>query len=137
MFLDTNVVIDLLRARRPQVRARFAEARRNGVGMSLSSIVLFELRFGALNGAHVEANLRALDAWLAEGFEIIDFGEADATEAGEIRAHLRREGREIGPYDILIAAQARRRGATLVTHNTKEMSRVPGLQVVDWAMSGG
>jgi tRNA(fMet)-specific endonuclease VapC len=133
MFLDTNIVIDLLRARRPQVRERFAEARRDGVGMSLSSIVLFVLRFGPLNGAHVDANLQALDAWLAEGFEIVDFGKSDATEAGEIRAHLRRERKEMGPYDILIAAQARRRGATLVTLNTKEMSRVPGLQVVDWA----
>ena len=54
-------------------------------------------------------------------------------EAGEIRAALEARGTPIGPYDILIAAQARRRGATLVTLSPSEFERVPGLLVVDWA----
>ena len=60
------------------------------------------------------------------------FDAEDAHEAGDIRALLERAGTPIGPYDILIAAQARRRGATLVTANTREFARVPGLKTEDW-----
>jgi tRNA(fMet)-specific endonuclease VapC len=56
-------------------------------------------------------------------------------EAGDIRATLERVGTTvIGPYDLLIAAQARRRGALLVTANTLEFIRVPGLKTADWAL---
>jgi tRNA(fMet)-specific endonuclease VapC len=133
IFLDTNVAIDLLGRRHPQVRRRYAEARAASLRPLLSSVALFELRFGAFLGERREANARVLDALLADGVEVVPFDAEDAREAGEIRAGLRKAGREIGPYDVLIAAQARRRGATLVTHNLKEFARVPGLVVVDWA----
>ena len=74
-----------------------------------------------------------LEQFLSEGFERVPFDLEDASEAGEIRAFLEMRGEPIGHYDILIAAQARRRGATLVTANTREFERVPGLLVVDWA----
>jgi tRNA(fMet)-specific endonuclease VapC len=60
---------------------------------------------------------------------------AIASEAGEIRAELERLGTPIGTYDVLIAAQARRRGAVLVTANTLEFARVPGLNRENWAIS--
>jgi tRNA(fMet)-specific endonuclease VapC len=52
--------------------------------------------------------------------------------AGDIRAELEKMGTPIGHYDYLIAAQARRRGAALVTLNQREFARVPGLIVMDW-----
>jgi tRNA(fMet)-specific endonuclease VapC len=52
--------------------------------------------------------------------------------AGDIRADLEKAGTPIGHYDILIAAQARRHGATLVTANAREFARVPGLLVANW-----
>ena len=64
---------------------------------------------------------------------LLPFEEADAREAADIRAHLRRLARPIGHYDVLIAAQARRAGAALVTANSGEFERVPGLIVTDWA----
>ncbi len=133
IFLDTNVVVDLLGRRRPRVRRCYVEARDNNVSLALSTVVLFELRFGAANSARIEQNGRALDSLLADGFVIAPFDADDAAEAGAIRALLRRGGKEIGPYDILIAAQARRRGAALATHNVEEFERVPGLIVIDWA----
>jgi tRNA(fMet)-specific endonuclease VapC len=63
----------------------------------------------------------------------LPFEIEDAEEAGDIRAALERAGTPIGPYDILIAAQARRRGAILVTANEHEFARVPGLMVEDWS----
>jgi tRNA(fMet)-specific endonuclease VapC len=131
--LDTNVVVAILAGRSPSVRGRFDEARLVGTPIVLSVIALFELQFGAANSARPESNSHVLNAFLESGVEILSFDREDATEAAAIRAHLRALGKPIGPYDILIAAQARRRGAVLVTSNTREFQRVPGLLVVDWA----
>ena len=73
-----------------------------------------------------------LKAFLRTPVTVLMFDADDASEAADIRAALARLGTPIGPYDTLIAAQARRRGATLVTANTREFSRVPGLVVADW-----
>jgi tRNA(fMet)-specific endonuclease VapC len=73
-----------------------------------------------------------LDRFLGFGIEVLPFEPEDAAHAGDIRAHLERQGTPIGPYDILIAAQARCREAALVTLNQRELDRVPGLIVVNW-----
>lgn len=132
ILLDTNVVIDALDSRRPEVRRRLGEAQSAGETLGLSSVVLFELRYGlALSARRVE-NERMLQGVLSGGLAVVAFDGDDASAAAELRADLRKAGRMIGPYDVLIAAQARRRGATLVTHNLSEFSRVPGLIAVDW-----
>ncbi|MBB4198278.1 VapC toxin family PIN domain ribonuclease [Rhodoblastus sphagnicola] len=133
LCLDTNVVIGLLNGRPPILRRRFEQERLSATSMAISSIALFELRFGAANSARPERNASALDAFLTEDIQVLEFDSADAAEAGKLRAHLKRAGTPIGPYDLLIAAQARRRGGTLVTSNVGEFSRAPGLVVVDWA----
>lgn len=69
-------------------------------------------------------------------FETIPFGPEDARQAGAIRAELERTGRTIGPYDLMIAGQARARGLTVVTANTKEFERVPRLKHEDWSQGG-
>jgi len=63
---------------------------------------------------------------------VLPFEVEDASHAADIRAELEKAGTPIGPYDSLIAAQARRRGAALVTLNSREFERVPGLLVVNW-----
>jgi tRNA(fMet)-specific endonuclease VapC len=93
----------------------------------------FELHTGIARSARRTENERTLAAVLDGGIEVVPFDADDAIEAGELRAELRKAGREIGPYDVLIAAQTRRRGATLVTHNLREFGRVPRLNLVDWA----
>lgn len=65
-------------------------------------------------------------------FNIVDFGEAAALHAGRIRAYLEPRGLSIGPLDTLIAAHARSLGATLITDNLAEFSRVPGLAAETW-----
>ena len=66
-------------------------------------------------------------------FEVIPFDASDAREAGAIRADLETIGRPIGPYDLLIAGQARARGLILVTANNREFQRVKGLDCEDWS----
>lgn len=80
----------------------------------------------------MERNVSALDAFLRP-LQIFPFDSDDGRIVGEIRAHLERAGKPIGPYDYLIAAQAIRRELTLITANVKEFSRVPGLRWENWA----
>jgi tRNA(fMet)-specific endonuclease VapC len=65
-------------------------------------------------------------------FPMIEFDREDARQAGQVRALLTPGGRDIGPYDVLIAGQAVARDMILVTHNTQEFARVPGLPFDDW-----
>ncbi|WP_428663031.1 type II toxin-antitoxin system VapC family toxin [Reyranella sp.] len=134
LHLDTNVAIALLNGKPAPVRAHFDAAREAGTPLGLSSIVYHELMDGAAASAHRRANEEKIALFIVAGrIALLPFDEADAGEAADIRAHLRRQGTPIGPYDVLIAAQARRAGAPLVTANTGEFARVPGLQVVDWS----
>lgn len=131
--LDTNVVVHALNGRVPAVDVRLQQELAAGTRLLISSVVVFELRYGIAKSARREASSRVLDAFLSEGFEIVPFDVDDAAEVGEVRAVLEAAGTPIGAYDTLIAAQARRRGAVLVTGNRREFERVPGLMVTDWA----
>jgi len=134
IHLDTNVAIALLNGQPPQVRTHFDAARDAGTPIGLSSIVYHELMYGAAASARRRANEEKIALFIASGrIALLAFDEADAGEAADIRAHLRRQGTPIGPFDVLIAAQARRAGAVIVTANTGEFARVPGLQVLDWS----
>jgi len=53
-------------------------------------------------------------------------------EAAKIRAVLEKRGKGIGPYDTLIAGHALAAGARLVTANTREFGRAPGLKLENW-----
>jgi tRNA(fMet)-specific endonuclease VapC len=130
--LDTNVVIAVLKQAPAHLVDRFTRALPHGT-LALSSIVLFELRYGVANSARRKENTDRLAVFLQAPIEVLPFEPEDAEAAGELRAELKRAGTPIGPYDLLIAAQARRRGAKLVTANTGEFSRVPGLVTEDWA----
>jgi tRNA(fMet)-specific endonuclease VapC len=94
----------------------------------LSSITLAELEYGASKSPNRERNRFALVNFAAP-FEIVPFTDRDAEVFGVIRAALEREGRVIGPYDLQIAAQALSRNLTLVTNNTREFERIPGLKL--------
>jgi tRNA(fMet)-specific endonuclease VapC len=133
--LDTNAVIAVLNNRGSPVRKRIDVAIRKGQTFALSSIVLFELHYGSAKSAHPARNARRIADLLAGPIEVLPFELSDAEEAGDIRAALECLGTPIGPYDVLIAAQARRHDALLVTANEREFTRVPRLKVEDWAIS--
>ena len=127
-LLDTNIVSDLVRDPHGAVSRRIARAGEEAVCTSI--VVACELRYGAVKkgsprlSAQLESILQALAVLPLE---------ADADRHyGEIRAHLERAGRPIGANDLLIAAHARAAGLQLVTRNTDEFSRVPGLKVASW-----
>lgn len=128
-LLDTNAVITLIVRKSEKLVSRVLDSPPGSIG--LSSIVVHELYYGAHKSVKVEHNLETLRLLLAD-FPILDFDQADAFVSGEIRAVLAVEGRPIGPYDVLIAGQAKARGLILVTNNIGEFERVKGLPVEDW-----
>ena len=126
--------------RRPTVNRSSKAIYRNqenailqGSEIFLSSIVNHELWFGVAKSARPQSNALILWEFVGRGYETLEFSNGDAQAAGQIRAVLKIAGTLIGAYDVLIAAQARRRGAVLVTLNNREFERVPGLMVADWA----
>jgi tRNA(fMet)-specific endonuclease VapC len=135
-LLDTNACIALINGVEPRVRRRFQRVAAGDSAILLSSIVAFELWYGVAKSQRIESNTRRLEAFLAGPLEWVLFDDEDARVAGSIRAELEAAGKPVGAYDVLLAGQARRRGATLVTSNTREFARVPGLKWEDWAVSG-
>jgi tRNA(fMet)-specific endonuclease VapC len=126
-LLDANAVIALLNDTTSPIARRIRRyAPRDVV---VSTVVIHELYYGAFKSQRVDKNVARVDALQ---FPVLEFDQEDARQAGAVRAHLASKGTPIGPYDVLIAGQAKARKLTLVTHNTTEFQRVPGLKVEDW-----
>jgi tRNA(fMet)-specific endonuclease VapC len=126
-MLDTNAVIGLLNdAASPLARRVRGE---EPADFAMSSIVAHELFYGAFKSRRPAHNAAVIDALQ---FAVIELDREDARRAGEIRALLASRGTPIGPYDVLIAGQAIARNMILITHNTNELGRVPGLRIEDW-----
>ena len=127
-LLDTNVVICAMRDRPAGLRERFDEHRGR---LCVSTITEMELAYGVARSQRVAENALALEGFLAR-LEVWDFDSAAAQHCGDIRAHLADTGMPIGPYDAMLAGHARSHGLILVTNNTREFERVPGLRIEDW-----
>lgn len=127
-LLDTNILIALSKER-PGVLERLANIPASAI--LLSSVVVAEIEYGIAKSARREHNRRVFDT-LLDGFQIVAFDTAAARLYGPIRADLERQGRLIGPYDLMIAAQGMALNAVVVTDNVGEFSRVAGLAVENW-----
>ena len=128
-LLDTNTCIRYLNGRAPNVLQRLqalpiAEIR-------VCAIVKAEMYYGAMKSVDRAVHL-AQQRMFLDAFESLPFDDAAAEAYGRLRAELARRGTPIGPNDLMIAAIALAYDLTLVTHNTSEFSRVPGLRLEDW-----
>jgi len=126
-LLDANAVIALLNDASSRAAQRARRQRPDDI--AISAIVAHELFYGAFKSRRVTQNVAVVDALQ---FVVLEFYREDARRAGEIRALLASRGSMIGPYDVLIAGQAVARDMILVTSNTNEFARVPGLRMEDW-----
>lgn len=127
-LLDTNICIYVINARPPAVLARFIAHEIDGLG--ISAITASELYWGVCKSGSVR-NQTALEKFLSP-LTILDYDHAAARRYGELRAYLDKQGTPIGTLDQQIAAHALALGVTLVTNNTREFDRVPGLTVENW-----
>ena len=132
-LLDTNICIYIIKRSPAAVFARFETLQVGDVGVS--AITYCELQFGVAKSSRPDENQLALTEFLSP-LEVRDFPSAAAIAFGKIRAHLQSAGTPIGNYDLLIAAHALYEGFTLVTNNTEEFNRVPGLKLENWIGHG-
>jgi tRNA(fMet)-specific endonuclease VapC len=128
-LLDTNVCINVLQQRYSILTQRFLST--SAQDKVVCSIVRAELYYGAYKSQRQQSNLAELQTFL-QHYPNLDFDIAPARLCGEMRADLARKGTPIGPNDLQIAAIAWAHQLTLVTHNTREFSRVPNLLLEDW-----
>jgi len=126
-LLDANVIIGLLNDAGSKLAQR--ARRERPADIAISAIAAHELFYGAFKSRRATHNVALVDSLQ---LAVLEFDKEDAREAGEIRAALASRGTPIGPYDVLIAGQAKARNLTLVTHNTDEFGRVLGLRLEDW-----
>lgn len=128
-LLDTNVISDFVRGEEA-VLARMRATHPDQI--AVSSVTVMEILYGlALAPARARRLQPVVDAILG-AVQLLPLSVEDARASAAVRASLRRRGRPIGPYDILLAGTALARGLRFVTANGKEFSRVSGLTIENW-----
>jgi len=127
--LDTDTCIYFLNGNYPSIGDEIAS--RSLEDLAITAISVAELYFGAYHSARKTKNIDVLDK-LFEKIQILPFDNRSAKHFGELKETLHREGKMLGPYDLLIASIVHSQRHTLVTHNVKEFSLVKGLLMVDW-----
>ena len=130
ILLDTNICIHVINAKPPAVLERFRQYRMGEIG--LCSVVAAELAYGVAKSGSAR-NRQALEMFLAP-LIILPFDNAAVWAYGNLRAELERKGTPIGALDTMIAAHALSQQSTLVTNNTREFARVPGLALENWVL---
>lgn len=129
-MLDTDTCIYLIKRRPLSVLNRFEVLREGSVGMSV--VTWGELQYGAMGSENSMKALNVLEK-LQVVIPVVSLSSDVANEYGQIRSTLGKRGEIIGNNDLWIAAHALARGLRLVTNNTREFSRVPGLEIENWA----
>ena len=132
-LLDTNICIYFMKNTYPQLTERILSSQPSD--FLISTVTVFELEYGAEKSNWGDKTRHKLAMFLSP-FQLLPFTTDDAVIAGRLRGFLEKNGTPIGPYDIQIAAQGISRGVTLITHNTREFRRVPGLTLEDWIQFG-
>jgi tRNA(fMet)-specific endonuclease VapC len=128
-LLDTNICIDVIKARPPSMLESF---NRHAGHIAISAITLSELLHGVEKSAAPERNLAAVENFCSR-LDVLPYGPKASLHYGQIRAALERRGTPIGVNDLHIAAHARSEGLTLVSNNLREFERVEGLLLENWA----
>lgn len=132
-MLDTNICSFIMREQ-PEVvlqRLQQAVAKRNKI--VVSAITYSEMRFGAIGKKASPRHVELVDAFCARLDDILPWDRAAVDATTELKIKLAAAGTPIGPNDTAIAGHALATGALLVTNNTREFRRVPGLKLEDWA----
>ena len=129
-LLDTDICVYVINERPKRVLDRFLKSEAGE--MAISSVTVGELAYGVAKSGS-QRNRDALDAFVLP-LEIVSFDYAAALAYGEIRSALESKGKLIGPLDMLIAGHAKALQLTLITNNTREFKRVPGLLVENWVV---
>jgi tRNA(fMet)-specific endonuclease VapC len=128
-MLDRDICSYIMKRSHPLVLKRLQAVPVSDVCMSV--VTKAELLYGVAVSPRANQDAAALAAFLPY-VEALDLTDEATTHYAEIRAHLKKRGAMIGANDLFIAAHAKGLGITLVTNNTEEFQRVPGLAIENW-----
>ena len=128
-YLDTDICVFALKNRFPSIQERLQSSPPDRI--KIPAIVKAELLLGAQQSRNPAGASHVVEEFLRP-FEVIPFCDRCAMSYARIRSDVERRGVSIGPNDLLIAATTLTNQGTLVTHNTKEYGRIPGLPLQDW-----
>jgi tRNA(fMet)-specific endonuclease VapC len=127
-ILDTNTLIYFFKGM-GNVAGNLLAASPKDIG--IPAVVLYELEYGIARSTAPRKRMKQLEE-LCALVDVLAFGAEEAKASAGIRAALEKKGTPIGPYDVMIAGTALGKQGILVTSNTKEFRRVPGLKIMDW-----
>ena len=127
-MLDTDICIYVMKNYPLDLREKFNALAEQ---LCISSITLGELHYGAEKSPRRVENLTAITHFVAR-LDVLAFGDKAAVHYGQVRAELERAGTPCGPHDMQIGGHARSEGLIVVTNNTREFSRMPGLRTENW-----
>ena len=128
-LLDTDIVIHTMKNKPPLVREAFERFHEE---IAIYSVTLMELYYGVERSSEKRRNIKSVEG-LAARLTVVDYDMHAAKHTAEIRATLANVGTPIGPYNVMIAGQARACRFVLVTNNEREFNRVDGLRLKNWA----
>jgi len=129
-LLDTNTVSFHIRRSSAALERRLRRTPAARVGLSV--VTEMELRYGLCRNPRLRIG-PLVEEFLA-GITVVPLTSDVARVYGRIRAKLEAGGTPIGPLDLMIASQAVALRATLVSNNTREFRRIPGLRCEDWTV---
>ena len=130
-LLDSNACIVFLNKRSDKLKHRLELCEPQQI--VLCSVVKAELLYGAMKSQHPQASLHKVENFCGH-FQSLPFDDKAAVYYGKIRSELSAIGKPIGANDFMIAAIALANDVTLITHNTREFSRVNDLLLEDWEL---
>lgn len=128
-MLDTDTCIFITRKSEPALLARIESVPL--AQQCISVVTLAELLYGVQLSSKKKVNQQVVDLF-AQHVEVLEWTPEAAKHYAEIRADLKKKGKQLGANDLMIAAHARSMGAVVVTNNVKDFGRVKGLRVENW-----
>lgn len=133
-MLDTNICSFIMRQQPASLLSRLEKAVLQRHRIVVSAVTYAEMRFGAVGKKASPRHAQLVDAFCARLDDVLAWDRAAVDATTEIKAALAAAGTPIGPNDTAIAGHAIAAGAILVTNNTREFARVPGLILEDWSV---
>ena len=127
-MLDTNICVYVMKNFPLELREKFNTLAEQ---LCISSITLGELHYGAEKSTYRADNLTAIEQFTAR-LDVLPFADKAAAHYGRLRAELERAGKPCGRHDMQIGGHARSEGLIVVTNNTREFGRMPGVRVQNW-----
>lgn len=129
MILDTNALVALLKGV-PEANEALRRLEEDDDQIATTIISAYELLRGAYLSSNPEKNLAEVQELLSN-LQILDLNLQACEEAAKIYRDLRKKGRLIGEYDVLIAGIAKALAETVLTRDA-HFKLVQGLSTTRW-----